>query len=537
MRLYLKQPKFFIRKSYWILSFLLLFTFTTTALYADNPPETHKQTNSINHEVFDKVQEQVAASGQYHFVADIEQTLIPRPVPTNIGKGEERVDTRLTGDVTLPDSAIITLQFEAGLNAPPLTLEQADGKTYLLRDGQRQEIENPIGTVAPTAEFLSYLQAAQNIQLKPNANHPDLTIYTFAIDGVEYANYVRDMAQSQLPAAKQNVVLSPSPILQQMTGQGELWVDADGYPRRQILDISIPEINEQYHSQAHMVVDYVIETPLVGVPSLQPGALLAGSTDSAVADTATSPSLGAGSTTLTTTPSTTHFPSFTNILLTLLVLALALYLSFSLAQNHRWVRVTIPLILVIAIITSPLLQGVTHAQSEGDDGVQTLTEALGIDEETGASSQPAAPTNMQQQSLNTGCGTGNTVDDDDQDGTTNFVERCLGTDLYYFDTDLDGITDTLEIEGINYNSQTWHLNPLRMDSNFDGLSDFHELTAVYGGVAPHIDKDNDGVPNIWDSYNSLCSTFSTCTAHTLYSGILAMGSTASIVNKLAAASA
>ena len=47
-----------------------------------------------------------------------------------------------------------------------------------------------------------------------------------------------------------------SPLLQSMTGHGELWVDEAGLPRRQILDIAIPGINERYDSQSHMVIDF-----------------------------------------------------------------------------------------------------------------------------------------------------------------------------------------------------------------------------------------------------------------------------------------
>lgn len=469
---------------------VILLLLSTTATQAESPQASEEPT-------FTEILEQVAASGEYHFIADVEQTLTPRPIAANIGRGEERVDTRITGDVTLPDIATITLQFEAGLDAPPLTLEQAGNKTYLIRDGQRQEIANPLGGVAPTAEFLSYLQAAQNIQLKPQTDHPDLTIYTFELDGAEYADYIRDVAQSQLPPEKQDVRLSPSPILQQMTGHGELWVDADGYPRRQILDIIIPEVNEQYNSQAHVVVDYEIKTPLAGVPSLGPEALLAGSTDSSPANTAgaTEP---AGP---TISLDTTRFPSLATLLLTLLVLLLALYLSFLLAQRHRWVRVTIPLFLIAAMLTSPLLQGVAQAEIYSEPEVESLSEALGVEEGSEETGRQQTVSNLQQQSVNESCGSGNTVDDDDQDGTTNYVERCLGTDGYSFDSDFDGITDTLEIEGIYFNGQTWYLNPLQMDSNSDGFSDFHELTADYGGSAPHIDPDNDGVPNIWDNDN------------------------------------
>ena len=56
---------------------------------------------------------QIEASGQYHFTAQIEQTLIPRPIPANIGTTEQRFDTQMTGRVVLPDYAQINLLFEA----------------------------------------------------------------------------------------------------------------------------------------------------------------------------------------------------------------------------------------------------------------------------------------------------------------------------------------------------------------------------------------------------------------------------------------
>jgi len=447
--------------------------------------------------LFGEILEQVEISGRYRFVANIEQTLIPRPVPSNIGQSEERVDTRITGLVTLPDSALITLQFEGSLNAPPITLEQDEGRTYLLKDGERQEIENPLGATAPTVEFLSYLQAAGNIQLAPNTDHPDLSIYTFDIDGVEYANYVRNLGQSQLPPGQQNTRLMLSPILQQMTGSGELWVDADGYPRRQILDIYIPEINEQYHSQTHTVVDYVIEEPLAGVPSLEPDSLIVSATD----PLAQPPVEGRG---LPTSPPGISQQSFwSNNLLPTFALVLMLLLMYLLIKGHHWVRVIISIFMTISMVTTPFLQGEAYAreQKREDAMVITLAEALGAEQKTDDTDRSQAPSNALQQTTNESCGSGDTVTDSDQDGTTDFVERCLGTAVYFADSDGDYITDTLEIEGILHNSQTWYLNPLELDSNQDGLSDYNELDVANGGIAPHIDVDNDGVPNVWDDDN------------------------------------
>jgi hypothetical protein len=485
-----------IQKSkYWflILVSLCLYAATATTTQAEEAVENIEQP-------FDEVLEQVEAAGRYRFTADIEQTLIPRPVAANIGQSEERVDTRITGLVTLPDSATITLQFEGGVNAPPIILEQDEGKIYLVdHNGERQEIENPLGAVAPTVEFLGYLQAAANIQLRADSDYPDLIIYTFDIDGVEYANYVRDLGQSQLPPGQQNARLMPSPILQQMTGSGELWIDADGHPRRQILDIYIPEINERYHSQAFMVVDYVIEAALVGVPSLQPDTLVVGAANPLDEH---QPIIKESS--LPTSPSEIARQLFSsyNVLSTLAVV-LTLYLVYLLIKGHRWVRVIIPVLMIITMVTTPVLQGVAFAQGQKkqEQAEKTLAQALGVDSAVDQSDRPPAPTNAIQQAAVEGCGSGNTVDDDDQDGTTNFVERCLGTDLYYFDTDFDGITDTLEIEGFSYSSQQWYLNPIKIDTNSDGLSDFHEMPASFGGVAPNLDQDNDGVPNIWDNDN------------------------------------
>ncbi len=46
-------------------------------------------------------------------------------------------------------------------------------------------------------------------------------------------------------------------------------------------------------------------------------------------------------------------------------------------------------------------------------------------------------------------------DDSDGDGLLNETEWCLGTDYSNVDSDYDGITDTVEVEGFVYNNQTW----------------------------------------------------------------------------------
>ncbi|MFN8485917.1 MAG: FG-GAP-like repeat-containing protein [Anaerolineae bacterium] len=96
--------------------------------------------------------------------------------------------------------------------------------------------------------------------------------------------------------------------------------------------------------------------------------------------------------------------------------------------------------------------------------------------------------------------------DDDGDGLSNKTERCLGTDYRLADTDGDGITDTLELQGFtvtaNGVTQTWTTDPLQRDSNHDGMDDGQEWNAKWLAADPAgLDSDGDGIPNAWDDDN------------------------------------
>ena len=74
--------------------------------------------------------------------------------------------------------------------------------------------------------------------------------------------------------------------------------------------------------------------------------------------------------------------------------------------------------------------------------------------------------------------------DFDQDGRTNLQEFQAGTSIFSSDTDADGLTDTEEV-GLG-------ANPLLADSDNDGLLDGNE-------VNPTTDTDRDGIANMRDS--------------------------------------
>ncbi|WP_340820388.1 hypothetical protein [Methanolobus sp. WCC4] len=79
--------------------------------------------------------------------------------------------------------------------------------------------------------------------------------------------------------------------------------------------------------------------------------------------------------------------------------------------------------------------------------------------------------------------------DADGDGLPDSVELVLGTDINNTDSDFDQLDD--------YNESVLYLSdPLKVDSNYDGLPDNFEVTDVLS-----LDIDSDGVSNIWDFDN------------------------------------
>ena len=478
-------------------------------------------------------------AGAYHFTADAEQTLIPRSLSSMIGETDQRADWRLEGEVTLPDHARLKLRFEgAGLDASPVEIVQDGAETYMLVDGEQIPVENPAALSSPTGDYLGYLAAAENVKredvkrndVQRESTDSRFTFYvsrfTYDINGPRFAEHVRDQTQSQLEKGATiggqpvppNVILSPSPLLQRTTGHGELWVDARGLPLRQVVDLSLTEVNEEYDAQVHLVVDYDFgEAGDLAAASRQ-----AGSISGAIGRLPLWRDLAK----LRVSPSDAFF------------LLLSTALSFGLIGWRRRRRLygLVAVTVSISMVVMPLLQadGVARffaRQVEAAASTQSIAEAFGISDQSSViSNQSSIPTDTQhairniqypipntqppttkaQSSSDSSpdlyCGKGSTTEDADNDGLSDADENCLGTDPYHEDSDRDTITDTLEIDGFDYGGRHWTSDPFNLDSNQDGLTDFAEWPDPVG-AAPHLDvandwdPDGDGVPNLWDEDN------------------------------------
>ena len=462
--------------------------------------------------------EQAQAAGSYRFTADSEQTLIPRPVPGMIGQTDQRVDARISGEVTLPDFARITLRFEgAGLDEQPLELIQDGIESYVVRDGEKVAVDNPTGLSSTTADYLGYLAAAENVQRIAEVDDAaHFTRYSYDINGQRFAEHVRDQMQAggQIPAG---MSLEPSPLLSDMSGQGELWVDEDGMPVRQIVDLDMPGVTDAYDARVHLVVDFDFSQAVAAGAGAAQGS-------------------GAGASGLLSPLSGVQSPLSKSAIPKIAIFFVSLLLAVALIgyRQHRRVYAAVAIAITVIMVASPLLQAgnilrfnarIAHASSPVSvvsEQLSTGDTQLSVNSETPPKADSASLPTLANTSLTIGnqplainnaastpdlyCGKGSTDEDADNDGLSDAAENCLGTDPEYEDSDRDLITDTVEIDGFDYGGKHWVSDPFLVDSNADGLSDFAEWPEPIG-VAPKLDgvddwdPDGDGVPNLWDADN------------------------------------
>ncbi|MCI0581049.1 MAG: hypothetical protein L0332_29645, partial [Chloroflexi bacterium] len=198
-------------------------------------------------------------AGSYRFTLVAEQTFIPRPLPTLISHQEERLDLHIQGQAVAPDDLTMTIWFE-GAEATPATLMYRDGQTFLQRGDHWEAIQAPYGGLAiPSSDLLGYLAAAENTRrLQPVvAGGQRFSRYAFEVDGERYAAFWRDQLQARLrPELPPGVELTPPAVLARLRGSGELWLDGEGLPRRQILNLALPEASEAYDASIHLVMDF-----------------------------------------------------------------------------------------------------------------------------------------------------------------------------------------------------------------------------------------------------------------------------------------
>ncbi|MFN8474926.1 MAG: hypothetical protein U0822_22250 [Anaerolineae bacterium] len=208
---------------------------------------------------------QARAAASYHVTADAQQTIIPRAVPANAGRTDEKTMLRVDGDVARPEGGAADVPADARLTlgtdkkSAAVQLLLVGGSAYVGYGGKWQKVDDPLGATAPQGDYLGYLAAvadvAQADSVKTSAG--SMARYTFRVDGPRYADYQLERMETLLAGQiPDGVKLTRSPLYDRMSGRGELWVDSDGRPRREILDLSLPQTSATEDAQVHLVVDF-----------------------------------------------------------------------------------------------------------------------------------------------------------------------------------------------------------------------------------------------------------------------------------------
>ena len=422
------------------------------------------------------------------------------------------------------------MQFYAGEGQAPVELIFAGDKAYVGYKGEWKTVDDPLSGIAPGGDFLSYLDAVTGVEEAEPAHTAagQFRRYTFSLDSGRYAELQRQRTQQALAGRlPQGVEIQASEALLAMSGQGEVWVDARGLPARQILDIDMPEASAEYAAKLHIVVDFSrFGDPAPGIAAPQP----VGPNGALVLPASQSPSSALPSSDSVLNPPPFHrkglfalqslisdLRPLASLLLAVPFLALALVVM--LQRRRRVVYAAVAVSMTVMMVVQPLAHAAEFARftsfSAQPTSMEQALSELGIAPTSNSASEtPAYAPAMDSKSTAdlTDCRSlyadegSSPQGDDDGDLLSNEMEWCIGTDYADVDSDGDGITDTVELEGFTWNDQRWTSDPLADDSNHDGISDGNEWSPIltsanYTGTDTYTDKDGDGVPNLWDDDN------------------------------------
>ncbi|NOZ70961.1 MAG: hypothetical protein GXP38_03435, partial [Chloroflexi bacterium] len=460
--------------------------------------------------------------GSYRYTTEIVQTTRPLPMVVNTGLGYREEVFHLEGEVHLHEQVMqMRLEKDGGsflgeASGFEIKVERgiAEGRAI---GGEWEELNTPAELVNPNWDPLGYLAGVQDVhslgaetRSLPGGGEIAFTKFGFSLDGPALARYLRDRLETSLRTQGKlptGVELDVPRAYRDATGEGEIWLDKRGLPLRLTLDITFPPSGREQVSATirSEFSDFGEEITLLD--SLHPGGIKA-----LLAAYGSRNALGQ-----TTVQD-------------ILVITLAFFLSCIIIAFRR-LRVAyaaIAISVILSLVVTPFLQSQQVAafyqkiaEKGAADSSQTPPEfqIAGADtssKRTLPSQTPATSPLVSMASETTPaediCQGAGENSDSDADGLTCAQERALGLNPQSADSDGDRIPDRVEVEGFDYRGQTWYMDPLNADTNFDGLPDGNECpNCLYAGdwaayrytplANPYQDTDGDGTPDAFDRDN------------------------------------
>ena len=463
----------------------------------------------------------------YRFSATLDQERFPTPDVTTVGQSGSRqrfyfsgqawpAEQRMEASIWAQGGDVLTGQGK-------IDLRIENGRTWVRVGDEWQEMNDFSATFAPNGDWLAFLDAAQEaIEMEGDAGtgaaplRPH-TRYTYRLDGPRLARAMQEWtvaamtARGELPPGAE-VQLPPE--FRGMSGDGELWVDEQGLPARNVLNLTLPGPTEQVRLTAQ--VDFS-DVRLAGSPVAR--------------------ALGV--------PRLPTLPQVGTSALSAALVSLGTVIVARGGRSRR-VRAGVSLLVILSTLLTPLLQSdrvaaaaerrqaaqaQLQAQEARAEAFTELQRALAEPSAAGKlavagispleaarngalpSPLPLDPLPLSQvweRGRGGGVAAGDEVraqynlnGDDDGDGLTNAEEERLGTLSIIADrdndgipdgrdSDADGVSDYAEVTGFLYNGRMWYGDPLTTDTNNDGISD---------GLEWNQDTDGDGTPDLYDDDN------------------------------------
>ncbi len=461
--------------------------------------------------------ERARASGSYRYTADLVQTTIPKPIITNVGQTSRRNEIHLEGESSLIERTMHMRLWADGGNtadgSSSAEIRIEDERAYARRGSSEwEEIDNFASLFAPQGDFLAFLSAAQDItnqgletrQLPHTQSPISFSRYTFRVDGLGYARYLREQIQQRM---SENGELPPGVDLDMpreyvdMSGEGELWVGEDGLPLRQIVHLQMPERPDvEVHADVTVDFDFPQSSEAKrGLSSINPK--------------------------ISNQQVTQHAFLFVSIL--------AFTGLIVVNSRSKKLYAALAIAVIVSMVVTPLLRS-THAanltdrqaerareQEQRDTEDRMARDAQRFQSTLALSGRPHHPnrspldplplpeakvagglvrpagTTSDEELFNCQSDDGT---DTDGDGLTDCQEELLNTNPGDADSDGDTITDTLEVQGFFYGGKNWYTDPLEMDTNKDGISDLYEWNWA-GSDHATWNTDDDNIPDLFDLDN------------------------------------
>lgn len=480
------------------------------------------------------------AAGPYGFSADVTQEVVPLALPENAGRSSRAQRYYLEGTAEPASRHMeLTLWAQGGsvLDVQDRVEMRVEGDRVLARQGNGawEEAPDVTGWLAPQGDVMAFLAATKNARDVGEETRNGVTVrrYRFDLDGPRFAEYVRGEMERALREGGKlppGVSLEVPQAYQGMTGHGELWLDAAGLPRRQIIHAEFAPPGD-YRLRADMTItfDFSGGGTLAQLPSETPAA------PQAAAAPLTAPVRERGG----------AAPQWLPSLVFVAAVGAAGLLALRGARSRR-AHALLAMVLVLAMVATPLLQAERVVALAQQQSARQASQREDTERERAArEAQAAFATNAWDAHRNplaedTEAALGETTvitepvtlssaqadevsvlyrqrqaalladpqADADGDGLTDAEEQALGTSSDTADYDLDGVpdgrdsdgdglSDAVEVAGFTHGGKRWYLDPLAADTNGDSLADLLEWGP---GDAP-LDTDADGVPDLFDRDN------------------------------------